>query len=171
MMMMMALCPIRIWHGGGGARIEAQRWGEAESGDRTNHPERTSDHSAGRGEDTEKPALTLQHFNTFWQHTLSCVVYRNNEQLTYIHYRTRGNIIPGQYSNILRTFKVFSTFENFHFLSLSSGAHSNKRSFDYTTYYLLIRCVCSTRPRLHWTPRLRGTSRLHWPRSAPTGRQ
>lgn len=57
-MKMMILCPTRVWHGGGGARSEAQRWGETEGGDCPNHPERTSHHSAGRGEDAKKPALT-----------------------------------------------------------------------------------------------------------------
>lgn len=45
-MKILALCPTRVRHRGWGERSEAQWWGEAESGNRSNHPERASDHSA-----------------------------------------------------------------------------------------------------------------------------
>lgn len=43
----------RIRHRCRWTRSEAERWGEAEGGDCPNNPERTSDHSAGWGEDAE----------------------------------------------------------------------------------------------------------------------
>lgn len=52
-------CPIRIRHRGGRARSEAQRRGEAASGNRSHHPERAPDHPPGRGEDTGKSAVPL----------------------------------------------------------------------------------------------------------------
>lgn len=46
-MKVMPWCPERVRHGGGGAGTEAQWRGEAESGNCSNHPERTSDHPSG----------------------------------------------------------------------------------------------------------------------------
>lgn len=65
-MKMRALYPDRVWHGGGGAGTEAQWRGEAASGNCSNHPERTPDHSSGWGESRRSHVQVKVQYNLLW---------------------------------------------------------------------------------------------------------